>query len=519
MRLRLLGTGAADGLPNPFCTCARCSAARALGPAGARGHTGVLLDDRLLIELGPDVPRAATAAGIDLAGVSQVLITHGHPDHVHGAALLWRSWSGSARPLQVIGPEQALAQLRPWAGPRDPVRFIPVRAGERLQTSSGHLVAVLAAAHSALVGGPVDDGTAVAYDITTPAGGRLLHSGDTAAVAGVFPPASHEGAPYDAVLLELTFGADGHEHGHLDLDTFPRVLAELASSGATDAATWVAAVHLGHFTPPAAQLGSLLSLWGAHLPHDGQLVELPARASAGSGSGPSADPDAGSGAGADPDAHAAASSGATAGHGPHRTLVLGGARSGKSTHAERLIAALPRVTYVATAGVPVADAPYAEWAARIHTHQGRRPSSWTTVELGERPDELPELVSSAQPGEGLLVDCLTLWLTALLDTHGCWAAPDTSRAVADRATAELVRALSSTAATVVLISNEVGSGIVPEHSSGRLFRDLLGRMNAHAAQACDQVTLVVAGMALDLTQPRRGDASVTSTNTWKDQPS
>ncbi|MDP9435327.1 MAG: adenosylcobinamide kinase, partial [Actinomycetota bacterium] len=84
MRLRLLGTGSSDGWPNPWCTCASCAAAAAAGVL--RGSTSALLDDRLLLDVGPDAPRAAARAGVGLAGVQAVLVGHAHPDHHHTPA-------------------------------------------------------------------------------------------------------------------------------------------------------------------------------------------------------------------------------------------------------------------------------------------------------------------------------------------------------------------------------------------------------------------------------------------------
>ncbi|MGW0523581.1 bifunctional adenosylcobinamide kinase/adenosylcobinamide-phosphate guanylyltransferase [Crossiella sp. NPDC003009] len=175
-----------------------------------------------------------------------------------------------------------------------------------------------------------------------------------------------------------------------------------------------------------------------------------------------------------------------------RTLVLGGARSGKSAHAEGLLPA-EAATYVATARRDPADA---DWEARIAEHVRRRPASWRTVECG---GALPELLTQAAQGDPpILVDDLATWLTGLLDDAGAWeGGPETLEPV--RARGEALRAaVAGCAAPVVLVSAEVGLGVVPATRSGRLFRDELGRLNARLAEVCDEVVLLVAGVPLKL---------------------
>jgi adenosylcobinamide kinase/adenosylcobinamide-phosphate guanylyltransferase len=168
-----------------------------------------------------------------------------------------------------------------------------------------------------------------------------------------------------------------------------------------------------------------------------------------------------------------------------RVLVTGGVRSGKSTHAETLLAGEPAVTYVAPG--PVVDD--ADWRARVATHQARRPVTWTTLETGDLPAALGV-------GGPVLVDCLGTWLTRLMDDAGLWdASADDVAAYVEQRTAEAVAALGE---TVVLVTNEVGMGVVPEHRSGRLFRDLLGTVNQRFGAVCDEVHLVVAGRMLRL---------------------
>ncbi len=171
--------------------------------------------------------------------------------------------------------------------------------------------------------------------------------------------------------------------------------------------------------------------------------------------------------------------------------MLGGARSGKSAHAEGLLGA-GRAVYVATAGRRDGAGRDPDWEARIDAHRARRPAGWRTVEDAD----LPALLADADPaGPPLLVDDLGTWLARLLDDTGGWS----GGLAAARARCDvLVAAVTACRARLVLVSAEVGLGVVPATGSGRLFRDELGVLNARLAQACDEVLLLVAGLALRL---------------------
>lgn len=159
------------------------------------------------------------------------------------------------------------------------------------------------------------------------------------------------------------------------------------------------------------------------------------------------------------------------------TLVLGGARSGKSRFAENLVAGSGlRPVLIATA-----EAGDAEMAARIAAHRARRGPGWTTV---EEPLELAGALAAVAAGEAALVDCLTLWLANLMAA---------GRDV-DAARRELASALPGLAAPAVLVSNEVGQGIVPDNALARRFRDAAGLLHQDVAAAADRVWFVVAGL-------------------------
>jgi len=173
---------------------------------------------------------------------------------------------------------------------------------------------------------------------------------------------------------------------------------------------------------------------------------------------------------------------------PFRVLILGGARSGKSFTAERLLAHRDRVEYVACGPVPSAADP--EWAERVRLHQERRPEHWVTMETLDL-----ESVLGGGAGVPVLVDCLSTWLAGVMDECGLWTgAPDADKNLGERVDG-LVDAWRSTRRQVVAVSNEVGSGVIPATASGIRFRDELGVLNARIAAECEQVWLCVAGIA------------------------
>ncbi|MEV6929199.1 bifunctional adenosylcobinamide kinase/adenosylcobinamide-phosphate guanylyltransferase [Dactylosporangium sp. NPDC051485] len=170
-----------------------------------------------------------------------------------------------------------------------------------------------------------------------------------------------------------------------------------------------------------------------------------------------------------------------------RLLVLGGIRSGKSEVAEALVAGSGVVRYVATARDSTSDG---GWAARIAAHRARRPSDWRTEEIGWEPERLAQLLAEAKPEETILVDDLGGWLGAVYDSGGDWSDPS----YADGPIGALADAVRSCAAgRLVLVSPEVGLGVLPVTASGRTFADANGLLNQRVAAACDGVGLVVAG--------------------------
>ncbi len=158
-------------------------------------------------------------------------------------------------------------------------------------------------------------------------------------------------------------------------------------------------------------------------------------------------------------------------------LVLGGARSGKSSVAERLCETATAVTYVATAVARDED-----MAARIAVHRDRRPATWDTVEAG--PEEVVVAIADLPPDTTILLDSLTTWVAE---------SPDFTVDVDG-----LCTALTARSGDVVVVSDEVGLGVHPSTEAGRIFRDRLGELNRQVADVADRVLLVVAGRILPL---------------------
>ncbi len=291
-----------------------------------------------------------------------------------------------------------------------------------------------------------------AVEVRGPAGSLLWAPGglDPSSLPSYLP----SGTTYDLVAL-------GAPDGEVSSPAVGHVLAALRATGRTRPETVVVAVGIGHEAPAGGELHRRLSAWGVRAVEDGATIE------------------------------ASVSSGPPAGW---RTLVLGGARSGKSAEAERLLAAEPRVSYVATAGegAPGDD----EWAARVQAHRDRRPAGWSTVETLDVRAAL-----DAEPG-ALLVDCLSLWLTGVMAEAGVWTATRGADETVARAVDDLVAGWRGAPGRAVAVSSEVGSGVVPATSSGRRFRDELGRLNQRIAAESDEVLLVVAGRAVRIGEGR-----------------
>ena len=354
------------------------------------------------------------------------------------------------------------------------------------------------------------------FDITSPDGGRLL----LAAGPGQVPEPAPDASPYDIVLLDLLAG--------------PAQLGRLRAAGLILGHTKVAALYADHRISSEQELARRCELWRAAVYQDGQLVTSLA-----------------------PGVPEVIPAPATAAAGPHRTLIIGGARSGKSTEAELRLAAEPTVTYLAagpwaatappaatlaaatqvTATPPAATAPAAiqaappaaslatasvaaawtsehpdesparvwpgpdgepdtEWAQRVARHQARRPPWWRTIESLDIAGTL------RQESGAVLIDGIGTWLAAVMDEVGMWTddspGAGASAELLGARIDDLIDAWRQTSAIVVAVTDEVGSGLVPPYPAGRAFRDQLGWLNQRLAAESEVNLLVVAGRVTTL---------------------
>ena len=296
---------------------------------------------------------------------------------------------------------------------------------------------------------PVLGGFAVERD-----GGRLLSLTDPtpAADAGAELDADDGagfGGRYDVVLIDLA--AD------------PYRLGALRRSGVVDGRTRVVPVHLDHRWRSPAELTRRLAMWGVTPLPDGTHLSAEAPATHPRAAGPGG-----------------------------RTVVVGGARSGKSEEAELRVAGEPYVTYVATG--PARDDDPA-WRARVAAHRARRPVHWATAET----TDLVPLLADADASV-LLIDGLGTWLAAIMDAGGVWPDPSAgaARERVEARVAELVGAWRGTRRSVVAVTDDVGAGVIPETPGGRYFRDVLGDLNRRLAAESEHAVWVAAGRAVDL---------------------
>jgi adenosylcobinamide kinase / adenosylcobinamide-phosphate guanylyltransferase len=293
------------------------------------------------------------------------------------------------------------------------------------------------------------DAVPAGWDVTGPDGRRLL----LASGPGQVPRPPADAAPYDIALLDLL--------------TSPAQLGWLRSAGLVTARTAVAALYTDHRVSSAAELARRCGLWEVCQGEDGRVITGPVRSERRADARPS------------------------------RTLIIGGARSGKSTEAELRLCGEPEVRFLAAGPwrewTGPDGAPDAEWAARVARHRARRPGFWRTVESLDLAGQLQE------PTGALLIDGIGTWLAGVMDEAGLWQDRGTTAGGADPADLvrsridDLVEAWRQTAARVVAVTDDVGSGLVPAYPAGRAFRDELGWLNQRLAAESELVLHLVAG--------------------------
>ena len=299
------------------------------------------------------------------------------------------------------------------------------------------------------------------FDITGPDGGRLL----LAAGPGEIPEPAPGALPYDIALLDLL--AD------------PAQLGRLRAAGLIREHTAVAVLYADHRISSEQELARRCELWRAVASQDGQLVTS-----------------------LSPGVPEVIPAPGTAAAGPHRTLIIGGARSGKSTEAELRLAAEPSVTYLAAGpwAAPDGEAdtewPDTEWADRVARHRDRRPPWWRTVENLDIAGLLRRETGA------VLIDGIGTWLAGVMDEVGMWAGDQPgaggSAELLGARIDDLIDAWRQTGAIVVAVTDQVGSGLVPPYPAGRAFRDQLGWLNQRLAAESEMNLLVVAGRVTTL---------------------
>ena len=300
--------------------------------------------------------------------------------------------------------------------------------------------------------------------VEAPDGGRLLYARSGPGVLPGAPPADESPDGSSAYTSTSSMTDRQVDTVIVDAARYPEVIGELRRSGVIGVTTAVVAVGGDHRVRSPREFARRARLWGALVPGDGTEMNCP----------PSVWPE-------------------SRPRGPHRTLVTGGARSGKSSEAELRLLAEPRVVYAATGPIPAPEVD-PEWAERVARHVGRRPWWWRT-------EQTTDLVPLLREERGaVLIDCLGTWLTWVMGEYGLWEEepPKDAEERVEAAVRELLEAWRTTAAYVVAVTNEVGSGVVPATRSGRLFQDRLGLLNQWVGAESEEVVLATAGRVLEL---------------------
>jgi phosphoribosyl 1,2-cyclic phosphate phosphodiesterase len=271
VKLTLLGTGASEGYPVPFCACANCEGARREGGRALRKRAHALVDDELLIDLCPDLISSCQQHGVSV--VRYVLQTHEHDDHLDPILLTLRTphyGVHGAPPIEVFATRGALAkaELDAAAAEKLDVRLHPV---EPFQTFAAgpYRVTSVRAAHAP------DTMTALLYLIER--GGRtLFYATDTGPFGEeTWAALARFGRPVDVLAMDHTFGFAAESSGHLNADQFVKQVARMREIGVVGPATRVLAHHVAHHSnPPHEELALLVAERGYEAAYDGLVVDL-----------------------------------------------------------------------------------------------------------------------------------------------------------------------------------------------------------------------------------------------------
>lgn len=282
MLLTFLGTAASEGYPNAFCACQNCRAARAEGGRSLRKRSAALIDDELLIDLGPDLMAASQAHSVPLDRIRYCLQTHEHADHLDPSHLLSRSAHcgvTTAPRLDLFASRAALTKMAAALGPYAPggslagqqveaqlnLRVQAVQPGQTFEAGPYHVTAV-AAAHVP---------EAMLFLIER-AGRRLFYGTDTGPLPEeAWQVLARDPRPIQVVVLDHTFGTRDRARGHMNADQLLEQVERMRATGLADAETRVYAHHLGHHSnPPHQALSAAAAARGYGVAYDGLRVAV-----------------------------------------------------------------------------------------------------------------------------------------------------------------------------------------------------------------------------------------------------
>jgi len=270
MKLRFLGTAASEGYPNPFCTCANCGRARSLGGRSVRLRSALLVNDDLLLDLGPDLLASAQKLQVDLNRVTTALVTHGHEDHLDVTNIRFRKEQQmSARPprLRIFGPPQVMEAVLLAVDHPEAV-LVDLRAVEPFESweHGGYGFAAYPATHGA---------GRLQCRLYSVSDGRqsFLYACDTGPLPDVTWRAL-SGETYDAIILDETLGL-GERYGHMSLDQFADHHVRFRAEGMLKAGGRMIAQHFSHmWNPVHDELVRILEPQGVVVAYDGLEIDL-----------------------------------------------------------------------------------------------------------------------------------------------------------------------------------------------------------------------------------------------------